>query len=184
MRFRGADALLTAGKRVLLLALCLGCYRPNPDEAARPLRVKRVTPAPVFPWPLHAANAEGEVQLLLPIDAAGRPDTVHMRVRGDPHRLFRSAVVTAVSQWRFAPARRGGYAVADSLTLRWRFVLDQSGCPPRVRPPPPCVAPISDTAALRAPQHSTFESSSPGRLEGKTVACPVPAEWVRCLKDG
>jgi hypothetical protein len=107
-----------------------------------------------------------------------------MRVRNDPHRLFRSAVVSAVSQWRFAPARRGGYAVADSIMVRWQFVLDKSGCPPLVRPPPPCATSISDTAALRAPQHSSFESVSPGRLEGKTVACPVPTDWVRCLKGG
>ena len=129
---------------------------------------------------MQAANIDGDVRLVLPIDATGTPQRSGVRLIGEYHSLFRSAVLDAVSQWHFAPAQRDDRAVPDSVRVHWAFVITGKDCPPPAFPVVRCGSVAPDTAALGAPQRSSLETAAPGRLEGKTSACLVASRPSSC----
>jgi len=164
----------------IALSLCASCHRGVAVGATDAPRVTVATPVPRFPAAMQAANVDGDVRLVLPIDATGTPQPAGVRLIGEYHSLFRSAVLDAVSQWRFAPAQRDDRAVPDSIRVHWAFVIASKDCPPPAFPAIRCGISASDTAALGAAQRSSLDMVAPGRLEGKTSACIVASRRTSC----
>lgn len=164
----------------IALPLCAACHRGVPLGAAEAPRVTLATPVPRFPPALQTANVEGDVRLVLPVDETGTPQRSGVRLIGNYHSQFRSAVIDAVSQWRFAPAQRDDGAVSDSVRVHWTFVISNEDCPPPAFPVMRCGSTAPDTAALGAPQHSRLDTSAPRSLEGRTSACPVASRRSNC----
>lgn len=82
--------------------------------------VKIVNVNPVYPQVAQAARKEGVVILEVIIDTAGRVEKVRV-LRGEP--LLDQAAVTAVQQWRFAPATLNGQVVPVVMTVTVHFQL-------------------------------------------------------------
>jgi TonB family protein len=162
-------------KLCLALALCASCYRSGPQEAPQALQIARGERAPFFPHLLHGANVEGDVELVLLVDSSGVPDMSRVRIIRSSHDLFSSSVSAAMSQWRFAPARRGGRAVADSVRVRWEFALPEN-CARAAFPGNVWV----DSTAVLGPQYATRPELTASGISGKTSACLVESRngWV------
>jgi VWFA-related protein/TonB family protein len=76
---------------------------------------------PEYPYALRAQGHQGTVTLEVTVGADGVPKDIRI-VRSDP--AIDAAVLTAVRQWRFTPARQGGQAVESTVTLPFAFVLE------------------------------------------------------------
>ncbi|MBB6599215.1 energy transducer TonB [Luteimonas sp. MC1825] len=94
--------------------------RVQPDRAARP--VTRVEPT--YPATAYRAREEGTVLVSADIDASGAPVSVDV-ARRSGSRALDQAAVTAVRQWRFDPAMRGGKAVTSTVEVPVEFRLDR-----------------------------------------------------------
>jgi len=66
--------------------------------------------APAYPEHAREAGIEGRVIVEYTISKEGRPVDVRI-VEAEPGGVFESAVINAVYQWRYKPARRGGRTV-------------------------------------------------------------------------
>ncbi|WP_219218299.1 energy transducer TonB [Variovorax boronicumulans] len=96
---------------------------PPPAQAAVVLPVPLRRPAPVFPAALTESGIDGTVVASFFIDTQGVPETV--RILRTPHPLFDAAVVEAVRQWRYEPARDAqGRAVRHQVQVPFRFRLE------------------------------------------------------------
>ena len=79
-------------------------------------------PRPAYPEASQARREQGQVQLRLAIDAAGRViDIVVQRSAG--YTALDEAALAAVRRWRFEPALRGGRPVPASMTLGVTFQI-------------------------------------------------------------
>jgi len=87
-----------------------------PDHLPRPV----TTPQPDYPRASLRRGEQGEVLLLVKVDAAGRVDDVEI-LSSSQHRRLDRAAVSAVRRWRFEPAVRGGQAVAGELRVPISF---------------------------------------------------------------
>jgi protein TonB len=76
---------------------------------------------PTYPSELRAKKTQGEVWLLLVVDARGRVGSV--RVEKASHSAFAKPASDAVKQWKFDPAMRGGQKVACRMRVPIRFTL-------------------------------------------------------------
>lgn len=96
---------------------------PPPAPAAVVLPVPLRRPAPVFPAALTERGIDGTVVASFFIDTRGVPETV--RILRSPHPLLDAAVVEAVRQWRYEPARDAqGRAVRHLVQVPFRFRLE------------------------------------------------------------
>ncbi|MDB4917216.1 MAG: Gram-negative bacterial tonB protein [Gemmatimonadetes bacterium] len=163
-----------------LTTLLLGaaCYwRSAPDTDAP--GIVATVPMPGFPAMLHSANVEGEVRVVVPVDANGNPDRRAARVIRSSHELFSLAVMNAVAKWRFEPRRRDRQGVADSVTVHWMFVLNRKDCPGV--PESVCRRTAKDdSAALATPQRTSLGKAGRGAVEGMTTACLLPG-YAACI---
>jgi VWFA-related protein/TonB family protein len=76
---------------------------------------------PEYPYALRAQGYQGNVTLEVTVGADGVPKDIRV-VRPDP--ALSDAAVTAVRQWRFAPARKNGQPVESTVTLPISFRLE------------------------------------------------------------
>lgn len=90
------------------------------DTAPRPL----VQPAPSYPPLARQRGLEGTVELAFVVTATGRVTDVQV-VDAQPGTVFVAAARSAVEQWRFEPAQRGGEAVAVRVRIPLQFRLDE-----------------------------------------------------------
>jgi protein TonB len=80
-------------------------------------------PAPAYPPISRRMKEEGRVVLRVLVSASGSVQDIQVRTSSGYDRLDRAAV-EAVRRWRFAPARRGGMAIAAWALVPVRFQLD------------------------------------------------------------
>lgn len=73
-------------------------------------------PAPAYPPLSRKANEQGKVVLQVWVDAQGLAKQVEVRTSSGYERLDRAAS-TAVSRWKFVPARQGSEAVAATVLV-------------------------------------------------------------------
>ena len=120
---------------------------PTPSAAPKALPV----PSPVLPpraistpidYPAQAHGAH-EVVLELTIDRAGTVQAARA-IRGEAP--FTEAALAASQRWSFAPAQRGGRAIAAKIQFAVRFLP-----PPVERAPAPAPAPASASPARAEP---------------------------------
>lgn len=77
---------------------------------------------PVYPSLAKQFREQGVVMLNVRVTAAGLPDTVEVRVSSGSARLD-DAARTAVSHWKFIPARQGDLPVSAWVVVPVRFSL-------------------------------------------------------------
>lgn len=96
---------------------------PPQIEVAVVLPVPLRGPAPAYPPALAESGIDGTVIARFFIGTDGVPETV--RIVRTPHPLFDAAVVEAVRQWRYEPARDArGRAVRHPVQMPFRFRLE------------------------------------------------------------
>ena len=84
---------------------------------------KAVTrPPPLYPAALRAEGTSGSVTLEFIIDELG--DVQEVTVIRSSHPGFEVAALTAVSKWKFEPARKGGRAVRTLASQKLEFNVD------------------------------------------------------------
>jgi TonB family protein len=82
--------------------------------------------APVYPPDLIATGTEGQVQATYVVDSVGRVDTTTIQVVQSDDPRFTESVRTALGGMRFRPAKRGGKAVRQLVSQRFRFQIQPS----------------------------------------------------------
>lgn len=83
--------------------------------------------APAYPEALRSRGVEGEVFARYVVDTTGRVDPASFVVLFSSDTLFSAAVLAAVPDMRFAPARIGSTAVRQLVEQRFAFKLVASG---------------------------------------------------------
>ncbi|MDX1485676.1 MAG: TonB family protein [Alphaproteobacteria bacterium] len=98
---------------------------PAPGPGVPPRAVAGLgNPAPPYPWISRRRGEQGRVVLDVAVTAAGAAAEVRIKRSSGYARLDRAAVA-AVRTWRFAPARRGGRAVAGRIDVPITFRLTE-----------------------------------------------------------
>ncbi len=82
-------------------------------------------PAPEYPRLSQRAGEEGKVLMKVLVSAEGRPESVDVIKSSGFERLDKAAV-TAVKQWRFEPARKGGKTLSAYVNVPLSFSLTQN----------------------------------------------------------
>lgn len=85
----------------------------------RPVPISRV--APQYPWELRRSRTEGEVVILLIVEANGTVSKVE--VESSTHSGFEQTSIDAVRKWRFKPAEFKGKAVSCVMRVPIPFQL-------------------------------------------------------------
>ncbi len=80
-------------------------------------------PPPRYPPEARRSGAEGTVVLRVWVGGDGNPTRVEVD-RTSGHRALDDAALSAVKNWRFVPAQRGGEAVEGVVTVPLVFRLD------------------------------------------------------------
>ena len=75
--------------------------------------------AVVSPSDVGAKYAGSKVELSFTVDAKGNP--IDFSVVSSPDAALAKVIMDAVSQWRFSPAQKNGYAVATKVVLPVRI---------------------------------------------------------------
>jgi len=97
-----------------------GSGDPEVVQAADVPRTKQVMP--IYPKQAATNGTEGYVDLDFTISAEGIPSNLKVR-DAVPRRVFDSAALSCVRQWRWEPIVQNGVAVSRPATLRLRFQL-------------------------------------------------------------
>lgn len=98
----------------------------GPVSAARYDLASLNNPAPAYPASSRRLGEEGRVLLRVRVNRDGQAENVEIDTSSGFARLDQAAV-TAVRQWRFAPARQGDVPVAAWARVPIRFRLDEAG---------------------------------------------------------
>lgn len=122
---------------VTTLTLTLGrdAVAQRPSAATSAMRVYRESevrkparPVPGTPGPNHPTifqrselRLEGRVRAEFVVDTTGVPDTLTFRVLETPHKIFSTAVKTALPGMRFSPAERDGHKVRQLVEMPFDF---------------------------------------------------------------
>lgn len=85
-------------------------------------------PPPAYPREAFWRNQQGRVQLLVDLDARGRPTQVAIE-RSSGFVLLDTAAAAAVRRWRFVPARRWGLPVASRTRVPIVFRIVEAQAP-------------------------------------------------------
>ncbi len=113
-------SLLTKTLALSLFAGSLAVATVSAQEAAfdvRPVPVK--TPPPEFPSDMQRQGISGVVAVRVVIDEKGAVE--ECSVSKSSHAEFEQAAVTAVKNWKFKPASKGGVAVKVSVVIPIKF---------------------------------------------------------------
>ena len=92
-----------------------------PSERAAYLR----NPKPSYPAMAQRSGTQGVVLLFVKVSAQGAPLVVTVK-KSSGFMLLDKAALKAVRGWRFAPATRGGRAVAAGVEVPIRFILNDA----------------------------------------------------------
>lgn len=87
------------------------------DYDELPVPVKSVPP--VYPPAMLQEKASGVVMVKVQIDENG--DVVERAVSKSTRPEFNDAAMSAVQQWKFKPAKKGGASVKSSVTIPIKF---------------------------------------------------------------
>lgn len=79
-------------------------------------------PVPVYPAALLLQGVQSTLDLSVTIDETGKATSVTV-LRSSGYPEMDQSAVTAVLKWKFAPAERGGKAVAHAVTQLIRFTI-------------------------------------------------------------
>lgn len=82
-------------------------------------------PRPTYPNVSRRLGEQGQVWLLVRVDAHGQPQAVEVQ-RSSGHQRLDGAAMQAVRGWRFVPAQRGGSAVAAEVRVPINFALEDA----------------------------------------------------------
>lgn len=85
---------------------------------------KRYTPAPVYPFDMHAQGVTGTVVVAFLVDQNG--DVQQAYAKSSTRREFELAATSAVAKWKFRPGRKAGHSVITRMEIPIEFSL-QSG---------------------------------------------------------
>jgi TonB family protein len=105
----------------------------SPDQPEATPRLLAVTPVIVPPAMMRKIEGDGMIWGRVTIDAAGDPQKVILEP-GVSDRLL-PFVESALRQWRFAPARRGGQPIAADLRLAFLACPSMAPVPTTWKPP-------------------------------------------------
>jgi protein TonB len=83
---------------------------------------KKYTPAPIYPFDMHAQGVQGTVVVSFLVDANG--DVQQAYAKSSTRREFELAATSAVSKWRFRPGRKGGRNVITRMEIPIEFSLN------------------------------------------------------------
>lgn len=97
---------------------------PSPTQVTLVQASYLSTPLPPYPSDARRLGQHGVVLVRVYVNREGRPDEVRL-ARSSGVRALDEAALGAVSDWRFAPARRGGEPVASWIEVPVRFRLEQ-----------------------------------------------------------
>jgi len=81
-----------------------------------------VNPWPTYPELARQRGQEGQVVLLVSVDALGNPAKVSLEA-SSTHTLLDQAAITAILRWKFTPASRNGEAVPGTVRVPVTFRL-------------------------------------------------------------
>ena len=80
---------------------------------------------PIYPQPAAAKGIEGFVDVIFDVSETGSTQNIEV-VYAEPERIFNSAVVKAVSRWKYKPKMEDGVAVRmTGVRERIRFNLEK-----------------------------------------------------------
>jgi protein TonB len=82
---------------------------------------KKYTPAPVYPFDMHAQGVTGTVVVAFIVDQNG--DVQQAYAKSSTRREFELAATSAVSKWKFRPGRKGGRSVLTRMEIPIEFNL-------------------------------------------------------------
>ncbi len=82
-------------------------------------------PRPFYPRIARQRGWQGVVVLRVAVDERGHPCEVGVQTSSG-HPVLDEAALEAVRQWRFAPARLAGLAIASTVDVPVRFSLTES----------------------------------------------------------
>ena len=85
------------------------------DQSARPI----FQSSPQYPTDMRGKKVEGIVTLVFVVDAGGK--VVEPKVLTTSHASFSKPALTALKQWKFEPALKGGKRVASKTKVTIRF---------------------------------------------------------------
>lgn len=107
---------------VLLATLTFSPARADESEFdAKPVPVK--TPPPVYPSQLRRDGVAGLVAVRVTIDEQGNVSECSVSKSTNPE--FESAALSAIRNWKFKPAVKGGAAVKSHLIIPLKFAVDE-----------------------------------------------------------
>jgi periplasmic protein TonB len=95
------------------------------EELTLPKLIQSCRVLPVYPEQEKVAGTEGTVLLGVEVKADGTIANVKAEQEIKDHPAFTASAITAVGKWCFEPARKDGRAVACTVTIPVRFVLDE-----------------------------------------------------------
>ena len=112
---------LTLSLLVGLLAATQASAAEGADFDVRPTPVK--TPPPAYPANLRRDGVSGVVAIKVVIDESG--SVVECSVSKSSNPDFEQPAISAVKNWKFKPAQKGGSPVKISLVIPIKFSLDE-----------------------------------------------------------
>ncbi len=96
---------------------------PAPNPGDHEARMLPNAPAPVYPAALREARVEGDLQIMVVVNADGTPDMNTFKVAKTDRAEFVDAVRAAVQNTRWDPAVKDGRAVRQLIQLPYAFRL-------------------------------------------------------------
>lgn len=135
-----------------------------------------------YPPEAKAQGLEGEVTLLLDINAEGTIDAVSVVEATPPGVGFEEAASIAAQGFEFEPAEVEGKPIAVQLSYRYRFTLEPEE--PASAPPPGPESPGQNDAPAAAPKPAKAPVANfTGLLLERGTRSPLPGVIVTVFRD-
>jgi TonB family protein len=121
------DSISASGTSLTALLLAKAAFVPptngvyTEDMVERSVEARRGNPKPRYPSVLANMGIEGDFVVRFVVDTTGTVTDDKIEFPSAMHRLFVSAVRTALLKSRYLPARVGGHAVAQQVMQEFRF---------------------------------------------------------------
>ena len=145
------------------------------DTVATPPKIIKQVPAQ---YPVEALKARQEATVVLLVTVAASGLVEKASVIESAGNGFDAAALTAIKQWRFQPARRGGEAVASRIRVPFRFALPKAEPPEptptdeevKRKPPSEGASPSEPIATNETPIEVTVQGQRSARTESRSSA--------------